>query len=75
MPAYIQRRTYLQAKTFIETVDEAPTYKEATVLCNKYKRNDAFSYYYVSRRPCNSWIALGIITFPENLAVTGSNKT
>jgi len=55
MPAYIQRRTYLQAKTFLETVDEAPTYKEATSLCNEYKLIDCSGYYYISRKPCSNW--------------------
>jgi len=56
MPVYIQRRTLGQTRHQLETVDEAPTYKEATVLCNEYRLSDPFAYYYVSRRPCKSWL-------------------
>lgn len=66
MPVYIQRRFLLEKRHYTETVDEALTYKEATVLCNDYKCNDSFSYYYVSRRPCNSWINKKNISFINN---------
>ena len=51
MVYFIQRKGQGQ----LETVDEAPTRKEARVLLAEYELSDNSAAYYISTRACNNW--------------------
>ena len=48
---YIQRK----GDGYLETVDEAPTRKEATRLVIEYIMSDPGAVYYSSQRACKDW--------------------
>jgi hypothetical protein len=48
---YIQRR----GDGYLETVDEAETYREAMHLVAEYRMSDYSASYYVSQRACANW--------------------
>lgn len=51
MTIYIQRR----GNGYLETVDEAPTRKEAEKLLVEYQMCDPSAVHYLSNRCCKAW--------------------
>ena len=48
---YIQRR----GNSYLETVDEFETMKEAQAMLKEYQMCDPTAEYYISSRPCKDW--------------------
>ena len=48
---YIQRR----GKSYLETVDEFTTRKEARAMLAEYRMCDSSAEYYLSSRACRAW--------------------
>ena len=49
---YIQRK----GDGYLETVDEFDTWREAKEMVAEYRLADPYAHYYLSQRPCKSWI-------------------
>ena len=47
---YIQRKD-----TYLETVDQFETRKEARAMLKEYQLSDRSAWYYLSSRPCKDW--------------------
>jgi len=49
--SYIQRK----GNSYLETVDQFETRKEARLMLAEYRLADPTAHYYISTRPCKGW--------------------